>query len=92
MTRAIRQVAEDTCAGRLVVAQEGGYSQHYAPYCSAAIVEGLCDGMGGFQPVEEPYGPRAESMPPSRRIGLDAQAAIDAAIAAHGDRWDLGRT
>ena len=89
MTRAIRDVAEELCEGRLAIAMEGGYSQHYAPYCSAAIVEGLCDGMSGTQPVEEPYGPRAESMPPSRRIGLDAQAAIDAALAAHREHWDL---
>jgi hypothetical protein len=72
-----------------VVALEGGYSQHYAPYCSAAIAEGLCEGLSGLQPVEEPYGPRAESMPPSRRIGLDAQAAIDAAMLAHSEYWDL---
>ena len=90
MTRAVRDVADKVCEGRMVVAQEGGYSQHYAPYCSAAIAEGLCDGLSGFQPVEEPYGPRAESMPPSRRIGLDAHAAIDAAIEAHERYWKLG--
>lgn len=89
MMRVVREVADEVCEGRIVVAQEGGYSQHYAPYCSAAIAEGLCDGLSGFQPVEEPYGPRAESMPPSRRIGLDAQAAIDAAIEAHETHWEL---
>jgi acetoin utilization deacetylase AcuC-like enzyme len=89
MTRVIRDVADEVCEGRLVVALEGGYSQHYAPYCSAAIAEGLCEGLSGLQPVEEPYGPRAESMPPSRRIGLDAQAAIDAAMLAHSEYWDL---
>lgn len=89
MTGVIRNVADDVCEGRLVIAQEGGYSPHYAPYCSAAIAEGLCDGIGGFQPLEEPYGPRAESMPPSRRIGLDAQAAIKAATQAHSEYWDV---
>lgn len=89
MARSVRDLASEICEGRLVIVQEGGYSQTYAPYCSAAIAEGLCDGMGGFQPVEEPYGPRAESMPPSRRIGLDAQTAIDAAIATHSRYWDV---
>jgi acetoin utilization deacetylase AcuC-like enzyme len=89
MTGILREVAGEVCEGRLVVAQEGGYSPHYAPYCSAAIAEGLCDGLNGFNPLEEPYGPRAESMPPTRRIGLDAQAAIDAAIEAHRRHWTL---
>ncbi len=89
MTRMMRELAGETCEGRLVVAQEGGYSDWYAPYCSAAIAEGLCEGMSGIQPVGEPYGPRAESMPPSRGISGDARAAIDAAIAAHRGHWDL---
>lgn len=89
MTRIMRDLAEETCEGRLVVAHEGGYSDWYSPYCSAAIAEGLCEGIGGFQPVNEPYGPRAESMPPSREISGDAQAAIDAAIDAHREHWDL---
>lgn len=89
MTRLMREVAERTCEGRLVVAQEGGYSDWYAPYCSAAIAEGLCEGMSGIQPIGEPYGPRAESMPPSREISGDARAAIDAAIAAHREYWQI---
>lgn len=89
MTRMMRELAEQACEGRLVVAQEGGYSDWYAPYCSAAIAEGLCEGMSGIQPIGEPYGPRAESMPPSREISGDARAAIDAAITAHREYWDL---
>ena len=89
MTSMMRNVADEVCDGRLVVATEGGYSQYYAPYCTAAIAEGLCEGLSGIQPLEEPYGPRAESMPPSRCIGLDAQAAIDAALRTHGAYWNL---
>ena len=89
MTRRLRDMADEVCESRMVIAQEGGYSEIYAPYCSAAIGEGLCEGMNGTLPVEEPYGPRAESMPPSRVIGLDAQAAITAAIEAHRRHWTL---
>jgi acetoin utilization deacetylase AcuC-like enzyme len=89
MTSMMRDVAGDVCEGRLVIAQEGGYSDWYAPYCSAAIAEGLMEGLNGFQPVGEPYGPRAESMPPSREISCDAQSAIDAAITAHRACWTL---
>lgn len=83
MTGIMRDVADDTCDSRLLIALEGGYSEIYAPYCTAAIAEGLVTGIGGFNPVNEPYGPRAETMPATRSIGLDARAAIDAARETH---------
>lgn len=89
MTRQIRDLADEVCESRLVVAQEGGYSEIYAPYCSAAIGEGLCEGLEGISPVEEPYGPRAESMPATRVMGLDAQAAIAAARDRYSRYWSL---
>lgn len=89
MTRRVRDLADEVCEGRLVIAQEGGYSEVYAPYCGAAIAEGLVEGMDGISPVEEPYGPRAESMPATRGIGLDAQKALDDAVAAHRAHWML---
>ena len=89
MTRQVRDLADEICESRLVIAQEGGYSEVYAPYCSAAIGEGLCEGLDGISPVEEPYGPRAESMPATRVIGLDATAAIAAARERHSAYWNL---
>jgi acetoin utilization deacetylase AcuC-like enzyme len=89
MTHRLRDLADEVCEGRLVIAQEGGYSEIYAPYCAAAIGEGLCDGLDGITPVEEPYGARAESMPSSRTIGLDAERALDDAVAAHRRFWKL---
>ncbi len=85
MTSLMREVADDVCASRLLIALEGGYSDIYAPYCTAAIAEGLVTGIGGFDPVPEPYGSRAETMPASRGVGLDARAALDAAVEAHAD-------
>jgi acetoin utilization deacetylase AcuC-like enzyme len=89
MTRRLRDLADELCGGRLVIALEGGYSEIYAPYCTAAIAEGLCDGLDGISPVQEPYGSRAESMPASREVGLDARKALDEAIAAHRRWWTL---
>lgn len=89
MTQMLRDLADEVCDGRLVIVQEGGYSELYAPYCSAAIGEGLCAGISGINPVEEPYGARAETMPPSRTIGRDARAAIDAAIEVTKRQWTL---
>jgi acetoin utilization deacetylase AcuC-like enzyme len=89
MTRMMRDLSEETCEGRLVIAQEGGYSEWYAPYCSAAIAEGLLEGVNGIQPVGEPYGPRAESMPPSREISCDSRNAIEAAVRQHSENWRI---
>ncbi len=83
MTSLVRDVADDVSASRLLIALEGGYSEIYAPYCTAAIAEGLVTGIGGFDPVREPYGSRAETMPASRYVGLDARAALDAAVETH---------
>ncbi|HLZ81844.1 MAG TPA: class II histone deacetylase, partial [Ktedonobacteraceae bacterium] len=35
------ELAEEVCAGRLVMLQEGGYSAAYVPYCTVAAVEPL---------------------------------------------------
>lgn len=89
MTTLIRSVAADSCGGRLVVAQEGGYAPQYAPYCSAAIAEALVGARDGVVPIEEPYGPRAGTMPPSRAVGLDADRAIDRAVTVLRRHWTL---
>ena len=89
MTRQLRDLADEVGEGRLVIAQEGGYSEIYAPYCGAAIAEGLVEGLDEVGPVEEPYGPRAESMPASLAIGLDAMQALDLAVEAHRRFWKL---
>jgi acetoin utilization deacetylase AcuC-like enzyme len=83
MTSMMRDLADEVSQSRLLIALEGGYSEIYAPYCTAAIAEGLVTGIGGFDPVREPYGSRAETMPATRAVGLDARAALDAALEAH---------
>jgi hypothetical protein len=49
----------------------------------------LCEGLDGIDPVEEPYGSRAESMPATRAIGLDAEKALADAVEAHRAHWKL---
>lgn len=43
LTRRAIDLAEQTCGGRLVMAQEGGYSPLYVPLCGAAVVEELLE-------------------------------------------------
>jgi acetoin utilization deacetylase AcuC-like enzyme len=89
MTTMMMAVASETCEGRIVVTQEGGYAPQYAPYCSAAIAEALVGEHAGITPFPDPYGPRATTMPAADVLGLDAERAIEAAVVAHRRYWSL---
>ncbi|HVQ60235.1 MAG TPA: class II histone deacetylase [Solirubrobacterales bacterium] len=41
MTRALTELADTHCEGRLIALQEGGYSTDHMPFCTLAIVEQL---------------------------------------------------
>lgn len=77
--RNVTDLADASCGGRLVPIQEGGYAPTYAPSCTAAIVETLVGPKPDLTPVGEPYGDRAESLPPTRELGLDVARALDPA-------------
>ncbi len=81
LTALMMAVAEEHAGGRLVVAQEGGYSEIYGPYCTLAVVETLAGRRTG---LAEPLDPaRLAAMAPARVVGLDAGAAIGAAAGRH---------
>lgn len=87
MTELVRGLAEEICDGRLVVLMEGGYSNYYAPYCTAAIVEGLL-----AEPptrVPDPYSPRSEVQPGTTKVSLDQRAALDAVKDTQRAGWRL---
>ena len=52
MTNMMVRGASDLCAGRLVLAHEGGYAETYVPFCGLAIVEELA---GLRTEVRDPY-------------------------------------
>ena len=89
MTRQMMAVAAETCSGRLVITQEGGYAKEYAPYCSASVAEALVGSTDGVTAIPDPYEPRSNEMPPSRRLGLDAERALDDAVKIHRRYWPL---
>jgi len=89
MTETMQALAAETCDGRLVVTQEGGYAPQYAPYCSATIAQTLVGLAPGAAPIPDPYGARAEPQPASVELGLDAERAIERAIAAQRVFWSL---
>ena len=43
LTQLLMRVADELCAGKLVMIHEGGYSEFYVPFCGVAIVEALAD-------------------------------------------------
>jgi acetoin utilization deacetylase AcuC-like enzyme len=87
--RQVMDLAAETCGGRLVLTQEGGYAPTYAPYCTAAIVETLVGPEANVTPIGEPYGARAESMPPTRELGLDVARSLDLATTVLRRYWSV---
>lgn len=87
MTDTIMDVADTVCEGRLVVLQEGGYSNYYAPFCAAAIFQGLMDNPP--IPVLDPYSPRSEVQPGASVVSGDQRLAINAARAVQRQWWPV---
>lgn len=87
MSRLMRDLADDICHGRLVAFMEGGYSNYYAPYCTAAVVEGLLEDSP--HQVPDPYSPRSDGQFGARHVTLDQRAALDAALNVQNAWWRL---
>lgn len=86
MTAVALALAEECCAGRLVVVHEGGYSQTYVPPCTLAVVETLA---GVASPWPDPAMSRLRQARTRREVGLDAERAIAAVIATQRQYWQL---
>ncbi len=43
MTRMLRDLADEMCAGRLVAVHEGGYADWYVPFCGHAVIEEMAE-------------------------------------------------
>ncbi len=79
--------AERHAGGRLVVLQEGGYSETYGPYATLAIIETLA---GFTSNLPEPLGhDRILAQAHHTEVGIAARAAIDEAIAHHSQNWSV---
>ena len=79
--------AERHAQGRLVVLQEGGYSETYAPYATLAIVETMAGFTSG---IVEPLGhDRIVAQAHHTTVGPAAEAAIEEAIAGHKSHWNV---
>jgi acetoin utilization deacetylase AcuC-like enzyme len=86
MSELVLGLAEDTCEGRLVMLQEGGYSAAYVPYCTVAAIEpllgvdlGIVDLNAGTAEVD-----RCETI-----FTQETQEALSAARKWHSGWWKI---
>ena len=87
MAEAMLAIAAESCGGKLVVTQEGGYAAQYAPYCSATIAQALVGVPPGGEWIADPYGERAQTQRAATELGLDAAHAIERVVAVQERDW-----
>lgn len=87
LTEAVVAMADASADGRLVVAQEGGYSESYAPWCTFAILATLA-GETGL--IRDPLAARGfDRNTTSTVVNAAAEEALSAAVAAQRPYWPV---
>ncbi len=86
LTQAALALADECCAGRLVVLHEGGYSQTYVPACTLAVVETMA---AVAEPWPDPMLTRLLRTRTRSELGLDAEQAMASAITIQRAYWTL---
>ncbi len=76
-------LAAESCRGRIVFVQEGGYSPAYAPFCGLAIIEA----MAGVARHEDPFEPFLA--PSLRELTAWQRDAVDALARRHAPHWPV---
>lgn len=74
MTERVRAAAQEHCAGRLVLAHEGGYSEVYVPFCGHATLEAL---SGSDKTAPDPLAETLRVRQPGPRFDAFIKAEID---------------
>ncbi|MER6526292.1 class II histone deacetylase [Streptomyces sp. NPDC001508] len=80
LTGRLLQLADELCDGRLVLAQEGGYSALHVPFCGAQTLSAL---LGVSDLVTDPFAEMENS--PEQPLAVHQKAAVDAARQAACD-------
>lgn len=79
-------LAEELCAGKIVLLQEGGYSAAYVPYCTAAVLEPV---LGTYLGIVDLYDGSSELERSQTIFTRETQAALMAARTWHRSWWKL---
>ncbi len=90
LTEALMAMADATAGGRIVIAQEGGYSESYAPWCTFAIVATLA---GEPELIQDPIAARGfDRNRTATVVNAAAEAMLADTVAEHSRYWpDLRR-
>ncbi|MEM9797955.1 MAG: class II histone deacetylase [Pseudomonadota bacterium] len=83
MTAQVMALAAETCAGRLVMAHEGGYSEVYVPFCGHAVIAGL---SGSAIVAADPFDETFRQRQPGPDFVAFASGQIDTMVAAFAGR------
>lgn len=86
LSQLMADLAEEVCAGRLVVLQEGGYSATYTPYCTAAVVEPL---VGLDLGIVEPFSDWSEWERSQSILSKETLDALASAREWHRQWWKV---
>lgn len=86
MATVLKEIATQSCDGRLVALQEGGYSAAYVPFCTLAAIEGL---VGERSAVIDPYEGSSELVRSKLEYRPAQSAAIDEVVAVQRAFWSL---
>jgi acetoin utilization deacetylase AcuC-like enzyme len=78
--RRVRDIADQLCGGRIVLVQEGGYSEVYTPFSTLGALEGA---FGLTVGVADPFEEQSELARACSVFTHDTEIAIAAAEAAH---------
>ncbi|WP_316015981.1 class II histone deacetylase [Roseobacter sp. HKCCA0434] len=81
MTRMVRELAEELCDGRLVMAHEGGYSEVHVPFCGHAV---LAEMARSEVAAPDPLALRIAAHQPDAQMQAHIAARIDAMAEALG--------
>ena len=74
MTQMVKDAAARLCDGRLVIVQEGGYAEAYAPFCGHAVLEAL---SGERTDVVDPELEFFSLMQPGERVRAFHRQIVD---------------
>lgn len=81
LTRAVCDLADEICGGRVLAVHEGGYAEVVVPFCGLAVVEELA---GLRSPVEDPFLALLEGQQPPADFDAFQRARLQAQAAALG--------
>ena len=80
MAKSLVSAAENLCNGKILFLHEGGYSEHYVPFCGLAVIEAM---LGVDEVLKDPFLGEIKSWD-GTYLAEHQKKAIDDVIVLHG--------